>query len=1018
MPRTSHFARRYLLHTHLARRGQALLVAVLVLFAVATLAALFTAIIGAQLSQVARHGDVTKLRNLTEAGLWLANEQLTYSVKGADWRPPDDPYLFGDGRIELSVTYWPPPPSLAQGAFSPSPQSGRFILITSTATFPDYPFLRYTMAALKPLLLTDYARFITDRRETGRPARLGVSGVELGGTPRPDYLFRVQGPIRSNTDLVAYGRSSVTLQTADDPAETGSTWAQLGIPRDDRIEVAGFLRPDPSHPVENRGADALALTVSGEPRASDLFLPLDEAQADDYAAAFPDWSLDPSILHTSSRILADLPGYTSVGGWFPGPANSVPRVQPPDLLAEHPDTFRKRYLLLTRDSGVFEPDAATGDLHNTGEYGWGFMNLGGIYIDNIYDIQYDHDLEMLRLNWLRSVGAHDPLGDERPDADAPLSGPADWWDKTGRYYSPPAVEIVLHGEQDCPYIEIIRHDPRSANGEQYYWCDLSGAPITPTSHPADYVPTPYESNCGPGAAPGTFRVKNNTAIFPFPPNGVIYAEGNVRIRGIMPPIRDELGNSGTSVPLATAEKMPYFAPSRTDEGRARRFDLQVVSAGTIYVEGDLLTPASAGLIADTVEVDRHYGSRLALLARDYVCVNTTALNPRPIQLLDPFLDPATDEYYFYNDRYPDYPPGGYPRHLVFQGTRDPVFNSADYAKAWNPPTDPPFETDPLNIQFLYQNVRLQYPYLSDQIPDLRLMLGHSGFYALGDPEGGFDGAPLGDPLVDDEGTDEPAVDVDIYFDNIVAGTTRLWDVADTDRYTFVRPVATPGAADQSDHWYLEDDRLEHLPNGFQQMQVHPSDLPTPYLTGNNDVITFTSRVHPVRDYDGDGNIDGWHIFPRDLAYILGPVAVAPPCRLQGRPTPAAPLPVSIEAMIYAQNGSWFIIPGPWFNEDPEENTYTGDSPGYREPLNIQISVYGAVTENMPADIGAAAEWTSKWSGPQTRGFGGYLRYAYDPLLRWSRWDPDSKTWAPRFPNLPVTSDMLIWGERVSGRAGS
>jgi hypothetical protein len=93
---------------------------------------------------------------------------------------------------------------------------------------------------------------------------------------------------------------------------------------------------------------------------------------------------------------------------------------------------------------------------------------------------------------------------------------------------------------------------------------------------------------------------------------------------------------------------------------------------------------------------------------------------------------------------------------------------------------------------------------------------------------------------------------------------------------------------------------------------------------------------------------------------------------------------------------------------------------YHEPLNIRLSVYGAITENMPADLAVATEWTSKWAGPaltDPEQGTGFLTYEYDPLLRWPRWDPESKTWAPRFPNLPVTPEMIIWGERVSGQAG-
>jgi len=362
--------------------------------------------------------------------------------------------------------------------------------------------------------------------------------------------------------------------------------------------------------------------------------------------------------------------------------------------------------------------------------------------------------------------------------------------------------------------------------------------------------------------------------------------------------------------------------------------------------------------------------------------------------------------YYYNDSYPNYPPGAHPRYSVFQGSTEAVLNSPAGAIGWD---GAPIPTEPGPLEFVFRSVRLQNEFLREELTDLRLLLGHSGFHATAAPGGGFTGTPA-IPLGPETGSDEAAVDVRVDFENVNGTTAWPWDLVGAGLYTFLRPgVAQPETSDESEHWYLDDDYLEFLPNDYQAMQVHLTGMATPYLTGN-DVITFTSRVSPVRHYDGDGNVDGWQIPPEELAYLLGPLAVAPP-------RTADPLPVRIDAMIYAQNGSWFVIPGPWFTEDPDEGDYTQDCPGYREPLNIQISSYGAITENMPADLGAAAEWTSKWGGPLGEGAQLFLSYQYDPLLRWPRWDPESETWAPRFPNLPMTADMLIWGERVSGQAG-
>ncbi len=176
---------------------------------------------------------------------------------------------------------------------------------------------------------------------------------------------------------------------------------------------------------------------------------------------------------------------------------------------------------------------------------------------------------------------------------------------------------------------------------------------------------------------------------------------------------------------------------------------------------------------------------------------------------------------------------------------------------------------------------------------------------------------------------------------------------------------------------------------------------------SSDLLRVTSWVMPVRHYDEDGNVDDWEIQPQELGCLLGPVAVTPP---RGED----PLPVQIEALVYAQNGSWFVIPGPWFNEDPDENDYTQAHPGYHEPLNIRLNFVGAITENLPASMGDVADWTSKWAG-MTGATGPYLTYQYDPLLRYSEVRGGSDL---RFRNLPLTSDLLVWGERISGQAGS
>jgi len=124
-----------------------------------------------------------------------------------------------------------------------------------------------------------------------------------------------------------------------------------------------------------------------------------------------------------------------------------------------------------------------------------------------------------------------------------------------------------------------------------------------------------------------------------------------------------------------------------------------------------------------------------------------------------------------------------------------------------------------------------------------------------------------------------------------------------------------------------------------------------------------------------------------------------------------PLQLEIHAVMYAQTGSWFVIPPPWFNEQPGDTranftasgirvngtrpAITGSYPFYHEPLNMDIAVYGAITENTTAESADQVTWTKRvwtkvpevgspdrqtWDN-QTPGFHPRIRYLYEPDLR-------------------------------------
>jgi hypothetical protein len=74
--------------------------------------------------------------------------------------------------------------------------------------------------------------------------------------------------------------------------------------------------------------------------------------------------------------------------------------------------------------------------------------------------------------------------------------------------------------------------------------------------------------------------------------------------------------------------------------------------------------------------------------------------------------------------------------------------------------------------------------------------------------------------------------------------------------------------------------------------------------------------------------------------------------------------------MYAQNGSFFIIPGEWFNPDESDADPQAVNrpstvrdprfPCFGQPLDVKITIEGAVSENVPASVADVRAWMDKW----------------------------------------------------------
>ena len=791
--------------------GQALIMAVLVMLIVAVLAALFLAVIASQLRQSLRHSLVVALREIAEAGLRYADYNLVNGPDGADWRPAQNPgdFDYGLGKFRLTVSYEPE---------AGDPYS-RFIKLESVARLKDNPFLQRRLVAYKPILVTDYARFVHALEKNPAPASLGANiGMYLYEDPTlptwPERVYPgrryktvIDGPIRVNTDLVWHG--DVLVNVSPNAA--------------DNVAVAGDIIHD--------------------------MLPRWNPTTHVWDETLTDVRLSTDGGTTSVPVLpSDDPAFTTVGAHYrDGRAENDAAGDPRYVRYLDPPTLsRDRYLTLTRDSGTWlgvddNGDGTVDRQVNTGWFGYG----KGLYINNPEHIKAQHDYDAMRSEW---IGAAAP-------------------------YEPPAVVIEFWpgGPGGAPPPEL-RLTWRGGTGQ---FQDPTGAGI--------------------GAS----------LTLPFPRNGVIFAEGDLAVRGTLPP---RIGS-----------------PTRYYEDDSNRnYHLTVVSGGNIFIEGNVLSPLTAQLPGATADTD----TKLALLARDSVVFNTTNLQ----QILQPTTQVSAGGVLWYEVR-PDWP-------------LDVYMTTASM--------------DPISIYLEHTGQ-----------PNVSLPTGRAGAAIM---QVLINGIPYPDPAWD-RGALGVYSDRTKYY---LFEPTPLWRYNNETNAVFPVVESIPNT----------------IPNTFGQADKRITFAPT--AIGEPHVVRFTVTEDSPR------------------FYLVR--------HIQAR------VDVEIDAAIYAEHGSWYIIPGSWRTQ-PEP---MGGDPGYDpdisplpgEPMDMRITVRGAVGENRTAPLADVNDWSAKWRGsneswlPTSPNYDPVLdiskftlRYLYDGSLRQAlvAGDPSSP---PRLPKLPVSPAMIAWGERI------
>ena len=878
-------------------RGQSLVLALMVLFVVCFIGGLFVTIIATNLGRTRRSAESMTADYLAEAGVRYASDQLTYSLEGADWRPvpehpvyvkwlytppstsppptaaespwPGDPdylwltqgfcrYNYAEGRFLLRVTY-DPRFGDATSKYIKIECIGRMGRYDATSVYDPtisqfkQPIrLRAERLAYKAIAITDYSRFITNKDRRADPFTLGMPAYTQpdGVTQKPFVMeYGTLGDVNQDNIIEPYGGS---IRVNGNLMWVGTNYIWLDRSRSDCVEVAGNI----THAAEWNGSgplpppDATAVYVNAPTGASNPSWRKDNLcrqSSDPLFDTSPDDPYTDMGVYRDGSLGVDIGAMDLTGVRHPGRARSIQRVEPPLLDLSGPAGGLGRYRELTRNSGLWiqrtNPPQGSSVWFNTGYYGWG----EGLYINNRDDVQTESDLRTLRDDWMNPGGSQ-------------------YW--AGPYYEPPGVIIILtpYDLDNADGDDATTTGPdmilmqSSTSGAKYQWYDSNGEVLVPAG---------------------------GQLIMNYPRNGVIFAEGNIRIQGTIP----------------------------------NNVQLTVVSGATIYVDGNLIKASRTPSGKSLQEPDKT--AALSLLAADNVCVNTTqffgpalgsqtranwrpdmsayaASVERPISFSFSFGEDAYNKY-----EQPKIPVAAYVRHTADAGDSPAYMNMT--VNQSGPGTDP---KDPSNLIYgVYRFWKDVWPpdinRPSPAIPDRRYV------YPLADQDIFFAGS--GGPVASE-------------FDSLLVAPT----------------VAEWSAATAEQRWPLWEHRvfdLDPIPDGSKYA----------FLVSAGATNTISFGLDP-----GLSRAD----------YLLSRFAIQP-CDIR------------IEALMYAENGSFFVIPGEWFNPDAGDtiqNFASADPkdgrvvrrrieprwPLYGEPLDAEVTIYGAISENVPAAMGDRVAWMDKW----------------------------------------------------------
>jgi hypothetical protein len=1048
-----------------SQQGQTLIVALLILGVLLVLGAVFAAI----LSRTIRSTTVAKQRgqnnDFAEAGIRVAHGQLVNSEAGADWRviptvvtetapdftrdadahyvrPPATSggapllypgssridqggpdglgpygrYDYRGGRALVRVRYAPGDPSIFQsqgvGYLRNTGLARNYLIIESVGRqgevkvndpsqagtrgavqyrnyasqatfelelakikgFDEREISSRKLIAFAQIGLIDYARFVSNKYRSSKPVEFGIPedvGTRYREVPGSAGVA-IETPVQTGGLMPSFALTP-----------TGVGAALPGqIPGNGSIRINGDARFNGNMILNLNQTFGDQVLVSGAIGAGNPTASM-TVNVSRWDQGTNSWLVAPQspVLNSSSPSFTTLNGLIRDGSTTPdgnSNARSASYLPPPTILANSDNSENanvSRYQKLTRDSG-----RALGS-NNSGLYGHG----EGVFVDNGSDFQVPDDEEGRRAVGGQASMVQDwlsPFGDG-------VQFRSGWH---GPFYIP--VGAFLHLQRDGFVISRNAHPDQEPTERTWKRSDGSDSGLTSIKYRVGIASDGaihVVNTLTPGLTNpinGALTVADYDLGERF--NGVLYFEGNVRVRGVIP----------------------------TD------VQMTVVSNKTVYIEGSILKGVEANDVTAQYpaavvnnRLIRPSRSAVMLMAKDYVTLNPTMFFG-PSSETDAQVERGGQGVAGYNPVKLSAPNGA--TTLQFEtplSDRDPANPSAFLPVGQHLPT-------PLSY-YEFDPAAPANPAGTGARVNTNLLLSQALEFTNPGPSNVYYGMHVNRSL---------AGNSEYQFETLGSRTNTAQIIWAT--------INNPAPAPAFGNIYgLGTEPFQQSPK-FETVRVpviSPADV-TPNIALNQMLNTFDTNNYVLK-MQGTNSLE---LFLTQFGsqssgnYLLARAA-------------AVPMDIKIEASIYAEEGSFFVIPGDWFNPNPNDRRdrfeqrvvdliptagsaaqariqaaqerlenfgSTMYAPFYGEPIDVKISLVGSIAENMPPPMAQQSEWLKKWGWMPTRqagvfnaGTGARRNIPWSHVSDWTKSNPATR---PFTENLIVSYDPVLATGRVNG----